>query len=414
VAVTSRPARRARRRVSRLVGKLSGLAAGLGALAARDALGQSSVDTRFLFYKESGGRTQVLDPVILLNQDLGEANGRLGLLLGYDAISGASPTGAYPTSEVTTSASGHLINAGSIPQTKYTDARKSASLSYERKFGAHLPSVDVSYAKENDYVARTVGLSDAWTMAQGRGTLHFGLSFARDLVEPVTNPTTNPAGQNLQYAKSENGYSLGWTWILSERELLDVSASLMQLSGYLDDPYKVVPIGSTGATTEPEHRPDTRSRRTLVAKYGHHYPWDGAIKVSYRYYNDSWGIQAHTVEISYDHRLFSDWIVTPQVRLYTQTGASFYGSRFAAPRTLMSADYRLSPFDSVLGGLKIAYKLDEGLSVSLGATFQSQLGRDRITPIATSPPTPGVPAARPTSAADMTVMAITGGLSKIF
>jgi hypothetical protein len=414
VAETGRPTPWVHRRARRFARELPWLAAGFGALAARDLRGQSSVDSRFLFYKESGGRTEVLNPVILLDQDLGESNGRLGLILGYDAISGASPTGAYPTSDVTTSASGHLINAGSIPQSSYKDARKSAGLSYERKFGAHLPSVDVSYAKENDYVARSVGLSDSWTMAQGRGTLHFGVSFSRDLVEPVKNPTSNPDGLNLQLPKSENGYSLGWSWILGERDLIDVSGSLMQLSGDLNDPYKVVPIGPTGVTTMPELRPDTRSRRALVVKYGHHYPWDGAIKVIYRYYNDSWGIQAHTLEVTYDHRLDSDWIISPQIRLYTQNGASFYGSRFAAPESFMSADYRLSPFDSVLGGLTITRKIDEALSVNVGLTLQSQVGRDRITPILTSPPRSGAPAAVPTSAADMTVTAFTVGLKKVF
>jgi hypothetical protein len=394
--------------------KLPWLAAGLGAFAVHDAQGQSSVDTRFLFYKESGGRTEVLDPVILLNRDLGETYGQVGLLLGYDAISGASPTGAYPNSETTTSASGHLITAGNFPQSKYTDSRKSASLSYQRKFGAQLPSVDISYAKENDYVARGVGLSDAWTMAQGRGTLHFGLSFARDIVEPVTNPTTNPAGKNLQFPKSENGYSLGLSWILGERDLIDVSTSLMQLSGYLDDPYKVVPTGPTGATNLPDHRPDTRARRALVVKYGHHYLWDGAVNVIYRYYNDDWSIQAHTLEVTYDQHLFSDWIVAPQVRLYTQTAASFYGSRFATPKTFMSADYRLSPLESVLGGLTITRKMDASLNVNVGAAYQYQWGRDRVTPNPASRPIPGAPVAGPTSAADMTVLTFTVGLTKIF
>jgi hypothetical protein len=411
VAATDRRTRRPRRARRRLLRELPWLAAGLGSLAARDALGQSTVDSRFLFYKESGGRTQVLNPVLLYRPDLGQNYGQLGLLLGYDAISGASPTGAYPTSDVTTSASGHLINAGSIPQASYSDARKSGSLSYERKFGAHLPSVDISYAKENDYVARGFSVSDSWTMAEGRGTLHLGAAFSRDLVEPVKNPITNPEGANLQLDKSENGYSLGYTWILNERELIDVSGSVMQLSGYLDDPYKVVPVGPTGATTLPEHRPDTRSRRTLMVKYGHHYLWDGAVKVNYRYYNDDWGIQGHTLEVTYDQRFDTDWIVSPQVRIYTQTGASFYGSRFAAARTLMSADYRLSPLDSVLGGLTITRKINDALGVSLGATLQSQWGRDRVTPIPTSST---APLAASASAADMTVLAITVGFSRTF
>jgi hypothetical protein len=410
VAVTDRPAGRAerRRRKRRLWRDLPWLAAGVGSLAARQGLGQeSSVDTRVLFYQESGGRTQVLDPMILLKKDLGETWGQLGLVIGYDAISGASPTGGYPTSDVTTSASGRLVSANTFPQADYRDTRFSRSLSYGRRFGAHLPTVDVSYAKENDYVARSIGLSDEWTMAHGLGTLHFGASFARDIVSPVTN--------DLHLAKSQNGFSLGYTWILGERDLVDLSASVLQLSGYLDDPYKVVPIGDPGTTTVPEHRPDTRSRRAIVAKYGHHYLWDGALKVIYRYYNDDWSIQAHTLEVVYDQRLFTNWLVTPQIRLYTQTGASFYGSRFSSPQTFLSSDYRLSPLDSALGGLTVTRTLTDSLSVNLGGTYQYQRGRDRVLPIPHS--TGGNdegPQASSASAADMTVFTITAGFTMRF
>ena len=402
--------RAARRRRRRLWRDLPWIAAGVGSLAARSALGQeSSVDTRVLFYKESGGRTQVVDPMILLKKDLGETWGQLGLVVGYDAISGASPTGGYPTSDVTTSASGRLVSANSFPQADYRDTRFSGALTYGRRFGAHLPTVDVSYAKENDYVARSVGLSDEWTVAHGLGTIHFGASFARDVVMPVTN--------KLHLPKSQNGFSLGYTWILGERDLVDLSASVMQLSGYLDDPYKVVPIGDPGTTNVPEHRPDTRSRRAIVAKYGHHYLWNGALKVTYRYYNDDWSISAHTLEVVYDQRLFTNWLVTPQVRLYTQTGASFYGSRFSSLETFLSSDYRLSPLDSALGGLTITRKLTDSLSVNLGGTYQYQRGRDRILPI---PRARGGgddeegPSASSTSAADMTVFTITAGFTKRF
>ena len=410
MAVTDRPAGRAerRRRKRRLWRDLPWLAAGVGSLAARHALGQeSSVDTRVLFYQESGGRTQVLDPMILLKKDLGETWGQLGLVIGYDAISGASPTGGYPTSDVTTSASGRLVSANTFPQADYRDTRFSGSLSYGRRFGAHLPTVDVSYAKENDYVARSIGLSDEWTMAHGLGTLHFGASFARDIVSPVTN--------DLHLSKSQNGFSLGYTWILGERDLVDLSASVLQLSGYLDDPYKVVPIGDPGTTTVPEHRPDTRSRRAIVAKYGHHYLWDGALKVIYRYYNDDWSIQAHTLEVVYDQRLFTNWLVTPQIRLYTQTGASFYGSRFSSPQTFLSSDYRLSPLDSALGGLTVTRKLTDSLSVNLGGTYQYQRGRDRVIAIPRSTGGDGEgPRASSASAADMTVFTITAGFTKRF
>jgi len=98
---------------------LSLLAAGAGALVARGASAQSEIDARTLYYKESGGRTQVIDPVVDVHQDLGDAWGTLDLLLAYDSISGASPTGAYPSVDVTTSASGRKIAAGSLPLSSY-------------------------------------------------------------------------------------------------------------------------------------------------------------------------------------------------------------------------------------------------------------------------------------------------------
>jgi Protein of unknown function (DUF3570) len=380
--------------------QLPWLAAGLGALFAKDALGQSSIDTRFLFYKESNGRTQVLDPVVLLHHDLGTL-GQLDLQLAYDSISGASPSGGYPTSDMTTSASGKTSTNGSVPQVDYKDTRKSVSLSYGRKFGAHLPTVDLSYSKENDYTARSFGISDAWTTAEGRGTLHLGVSFASDIVAPVTN--------HLQFPKRENGYALGWTWILDERTLFDVSASLQKNTGDLDDPYKIVPLGPFGTTlTLPDHRPDSRNRWALFAKFGHYYLWDGALKVSYRYYWDDWSVKAHTLDVLYDQKLDSDWIVSPRIRLYTQSGASFYQSRFVAPEMFMSSDYRLSPFWNALGGLTLTHKVTDDLSVNLGGTYQIQLGRDRVTAVAT---TPGRGAGATVSAADLNVGTIVLGLT---
>jgi hypothetical protein len=407
VAATERATRRRElraRRARRPLHNLSCFAAGLGALAAREAVGQSTLDARFLFYKESNGRNQVLNPLIFYKPDLGPGNGELGVQIGYDSLSGASPTGGYPSADVTTSASGSTNSKESFPQAKYSDARKSGSLTYGLKFGAHLPSIDVSYSKENDYEARSVGLSDAWTMAGGRGTLHFGAAISRDIVSPVTTGAHLP--------KDTNSFALGWTWVLAERDLLDVSGSLMLVSGYLDDPYKVVPIGTINSNTNvPERRPDSRQRFAFLVKYGHYYLWDGAVKASYRYYHDDWSIQAHTLDVTYDQKVGPSWIVSPRVRFYTQTGASFYGSLFASPETFMSADSRLSPFWSVLGGLTVTHQLSEAVSLNLGFTYQSQLGRDRVTPATSSP---GGARGTTVSSADMNIATVTVGMGWTF
>ena len=408
MAATRRRRQRALRK-RRSIPKLPLLAAGVSALAAGSVGAQSSLEFRYLTYKESNQRTEVSNPWVFLNQDFGLKGGRLTLLFGYDTISGASPTGAYPTLDATTSASG--ASSSSIPVVAYNDTRKSVSASYGRKFGAHLPEVDLSYSKENDYVAREAGLSDVWTIAKGRGTLHFGASVSSDVVTPVTT--------GVQHDKSSNGYALGFSWVLGASDLIDLSASLNRLSGYLDDPYKVVPVGTTNVL---EHRPDARSRYAALFKYGHFYDGaNGALKLSYRYYWDDWSIAAHTLELLYDQRLGARWTVSPLLRLYTQSHASFFGYRFAAPQTFMSADYRLSAFESAQGGLTLAYAIKPGLVITAGATYQNQRGVDRVIPDPAAVP----PAARwlledgeggeggpaSVSAADLKVLTGTIGLS---
>jgi hypothetical protein len=391
------------------MGKLPWLVAGIGGVAARGASAQSYIDTCLLLYQESSGRTQVIDPILLLHQELGESRGELDVTLGYDSITGASPTGGYPTFDVTTSASGRTTASGQVPLASYEDQRKALSVAYGRRLGAHLPTVDLSYSKENDYTARGVSISDAWTMLEGRGTLHFGASLSSDIVAP--------ARTHLQLGKRSNGFSVGWTWILGEKDLVDVSASLTTLSGYLDDPYKIVPIGSPEAnTTVPEHRPGSRSRFALVARYGHHTRWNGAIKPSYRFYTDDWGIKAHTVEIDYDQHLGSAWIVSPSVRLYLQSEASFYGSLFVRPADHMSADYRLSSFWSALAGLKVSREIGANLTVYGGVTYQSQRGRDRVvlrpSPSAREDDDEG--GSTSVSAADLRVATVTIGFTRRF
>ena len=380
---------------------LSWLVAGLGAFSPRPAQAQSRVDLLNLFYQESGGRTQVLESLIQVHEELGDAIGVADLTLTHDTISGASPTGAYPHLQVVTSASG-TSSSGAFPLARDNNHRNAAAFAFGRKLGAHLPTVDVSYSKEDDYLAREVGVADAWTLAAGRGTLHYGLSWGDDVSEPITN--------HLRLPKHSHSYALGWTWILGGDDLMDVSASRTRLDGYLDEPYKVVQVG---AGTVSDHRPDQRTRAALLFKYGHYFTWDAALKTSYRFYKDDWAVRAHTVDVVYEQRLGDGWVLSPEARLYTQTAASFYGDQFQTAQAYMSSDYRLSAFTGLLGGLGLSWEVQDGLVLKLGASVEQDRGRNRVIPLAQgSSPGPGARYSGPSSSsADLVKTAITVGLS---
>ena len=97
------------------------------------------------------------------------------------------------------------------------------------------------------------------------------------------------------------------------------------------------------------------------------------------------------------------------MRLYTQSAASFFGAQFSAEQPHMSSDYRLSSLWNVLGGLSVGRKLDEQMSVRLGATYQKQESRDRITLSGTG--SAGEHGSTAVSAADMTVLTVTVGFT---
>ena len=342
------------------------MAAGIGAVAGGAAHAENSLDMKFLYYGESDGRTKVYNPDVLFQWEVGE-KGQLGVQLGYDSISGASPTGGAPTLDATTSASSG--GSGTIPMVDYKDTRKAMSLSYGHRFGAHLPTVDLSYSKEDDYLSRGVSLVDEIRLPGGLTTLHVGAGIQRDHINPVLTQS--------EFRKESLSASVGMTRVLGARDLFDASFSLTQLDGYLTDPYKIVPVA---ASAVPEIRPDSRSRNSLVFKYGHYFLSRSALKTSYRYYWDDWSISAHTLETVWEKRLGEKWIVSPRVRYYRQGSASFFAYDFQAPERFMSADYRLSSFWSWLGGIGVRYQWTDQLAVDVSASYEKQTGLERVKP----------------------------------
>ena len=333
-------------------------------LAGSLARADSSLDFKCLYYGESDDRTQVVDPGLYYTHAWDKA-GNLGLLLAYDSISGASPTGEIPALDATASAS----SAGTIPKAQYTDTRKAIGANYGWRWGSHLPSVNLSYSRESDYLSRGVSLVDSWELFQKRSTLHLGWGRTWDDIDPVN--------MTERFKKDSDSWSLGWTQVLGPRDLLDVSFGLTRLRGYLTDPYKLVTVGTASL---PEIRPDSRDRKTAILKLGHYFEGRGALKTTYRYYWDDWNLKAHTLGLEYDQRVGKKLVVSPQLRLYRQGAASFFAYEFAAPQPAMSSDYRLSSFWSWLAGLGFSTDIGRGASFNLGFTYQEQLGLDRVEP----------------------------------
>lgn len=337
---------------------------------------RNRLEVAVLSYNESA-RVNVLEPVVRFSRDLGGER-TVRLRLGYDAMSGASPSGAMPAShpQTFTSPSGHSyrVETGSQPRRSFRDTRFAVGLDYEQPLGQTLKaSTGLNVSSETDYLATSASLSLAWDLDQRRTTLNLGGSLGLDKVSPnggrpvpLSDYDHGPSLASATATKNMTDLMLGVTRILNERAVWQLNLGLGTDSGYLTEPYKGVSVvdGTTGAIRDAVHegRPDSRFRTTVFTKLAWH-PGRDVIHASYRWYHDDWGVTGHTVDLAWYLKLGDGRVLRPSLRSSSQTAADFM--RFALIQgeplaDVVSADTRLARMHTLSAGLKYSLPVWEG------------------------------------------------------
>ncbi len=267
-----------------------------------------------------------------------------------DSVSGASPT--YHTYGLT-----HM-----------TDTRKVVDAQLTRYFPSGNVAVGTSYSKESDYLSRSYSLQGSLSTEDKNTTFTLGGSITNDTITPKSQP-------NVTATKNINAALIGVTRVLSKNDIIQVNVGYSKGEGYYSDPYKYY-----------DKRPDKRNNTTVMGRWNHHFEGsDGTARTSYRYYTDTFGINAHTLEGEYVQPLGNGLTVAPLLRLYTQNEADFYLATSAAEQTdprvvttpsassvYYSLDQRLSAFGAVTLGLKVSKKLGTDWLVDGKVEFYEQ------------------------------------------
>lgn len=114
-----------------------------------------------------------------------------------------------------------------------------------------------------------------------------------------------------------------------------------------------------------ETRPDNRSVIISALQYRRFFDTlDGAMHLSYRFSDDSWETNSHTVEVAWAQNFGSKWMFSPSLRFYSQHSAYFYQPYFETrPEDgLFSSDYRLAGFGALSRKLEVHYTFSSKLS----------------------------------------------------
>jgi hypothetical protein len=328
---------------------------------AESAPEKGTLAVKYLYYQDSQPglkRITVNAPSVLVIAPVGKDWAVEGSLV-VDSLSGATPR--WQSSVSSASIMREERTAGDVKITRYFDRS-----SY---------SVSLSHSKEHDYKSTAVALSGSWSSADNNTTLNLGVGGSQDKINPTNGGTAGVRDEQ----KNSNDLMIGVTQALSSTDIVQVNATYAQGQGYFSDPYKTL-----------DERPRKRKQAALLGRWNHFFDGDGSTaRSSYRFYKDSYGINAHTFQVEWAKPLGENLTLTPLLRYYSQSSARFYTDALydsagfpvfptVAPGQPSSGDQRLSAFGAVTLGLKADYRISPDLSVDGKLETYEQRGNWRM------------------------------------
>ena len=348
-------------------------------LAPRGARGEDAVRYKFQDYQESNGRIAVEVHGASVEKDLGQST-HLKVEGVIDAITGATPNGQpAPT------------GSSQVPLSNLTERRKAWSAALSHQFSRVNLALGVANSRESDYVSNGWSLNTLTDFNQKNTTLLVGVAGTDDDIKVFY--------QSDRATKRTNDFVVGVTQLLDPRTSVSLNLTWGRQRGYLADPYKLVQKdvevipGLFLTQTFAENRPDEREKTTAMAILNRAFPQaHGAAEASYRFYHDTYGTNAHTVDLAWFQHLGEKFILRPGFRFHDQSAADFYYYRLdgtaivpqaGAPRTngpFYSSDYRLSKLQAFTYGVKLIWHPPEAGEFDAAYERYDMRGQDGVTP----------------------------------
>lgn len=257
-----------------------------------------------------------------------------------DSVSGASPRM-------------HTQRSGA---SNMSDNRKAGDLKVTRYMARSAVSAGIAYSDEHDYTSRAFSLDGRWSSEDNNRTWTLGYGTSIDRIDNTSNGVNTAINQR----KRTHELMAGVTQVLTPSDIAQINITRGTGHGYFNDPYKSF-----------DQRPGERNAWIGLVRWNHYVERFGAaLRSSYRYYNDTFGVKSHTVGLDWVQPA-GKWTLTPGVRYYTQSAANFYRDpkfnaqgQYDMTATILSAmaapgnnsfDQRLAAFGATTLSMKVAY-----------------------------------------------------------
>jgi hypothetical protein len=299
------------------------------------ALSEDSITFKYSYFEDNRD-VRVDSPMFVLKKDI-SLNTNVSLKYNLDAI-----TGATKQSDV------DAVTGATVAEHRY---EYGAAVSH--KLGEANPTnlgIGYSFGNESDYTSHTLNLNLSQDLFQRNTTIAGSYTRNWDRISPNT--------KDWKINKYVDTFSISAAQVITKKTVALIGYEHSQIDGYQANPYKTVVI--SGARYD-EVLPEKRKRHAVIARLNQYLPYQSSIQLDYRYYLDSWEINAHTVDTKFFHYLTDNLILRLRYRYYNQDSAYFYKESYASLQEYIAADDKLGDFAANLFGIKFDYGL-KGIS----------------------------------------------------
>lgn len=292
-----------------------------------------------LYHVYDGGGVEITGPSILVLKKLGQSFAVSGNYY-VDSVTSASI-------DVETTAS------------EYTEERTETSLGLQYMYDRSIMSFGYTKSDENDYEANSAHFNISQSMFGDLTTVTMGYSLGWDT---VMNNTDASFSEDVD----RQHYRLAVSQILTKNMIVDLGFEAITDEGFLNNPYRSVRYRDSsvprGYSYEAELYPRTRTSNAVALRGKYFLPYRAALSGEYRFFDDTWGISAHTAELGYVHPWRDRWLLKFKYRFYTQDKAEFYSDLFerSAETNFRARDKELSTFNSHTLGFGASYEFVRG------------------------------------------------------
>jgi hypothetical protein len=241
---------------------------------------------------------------------------------------------------------------------KDTRKQKSGTLEYLHDKTTYTASYTSSV--ERDYISETAAFSLSQDMFGDLTTVTLNFANTHNTVGENNGTANDPKVAWLGHALTR-AYGGGVSQIITKNFIAGLNLQVITDAGYLANPYRSIryldPTNAKQYSLGTQVYPDTHTSTAVQLQGKYYLPYRAAVTALYRYYNDTWGVIGHTVELDYTHPVRNRWIFEGRVRYYRQNAASFYSDLFpfADSQNFTARDQNLAAQNNYTLGAKVTY-----------------------------------------------------------